>query len=448
MFTYDANGAPITSHFSNAEGTLQITFYWRSEHDKLENVGMSIQQGENEEFYNSYWDWQIAQFKLLIRRCSNVTEVISYEAPLLSLDIPTKRITKNDLKHSLAISAHQRKKSPHFWIVNFDNENHWKPRNDIVKTMTNFSNQFKVMTFDSPYINEEGWINRQLKKYEALVSPGDVIIWQYPKYSPKLELAVIKWSREKEVLIISLVHDITMLRTDTDKLQHYHLETDKEVLQSFDVVILPQHFVKQLNDIGVVLKHIITLSPYDFLYDQTITPAIYQKSVTYAGSLAKFPNLAQVDFDLTVYGEKNFSSIVFDQPHIKNGGFVEATQLPTKLSAGYGLIWDESDDNPYLKQYTQWNWPYKFSLYMVSGLPVIAWQGSAIAEVILEKEVGIVISDLSEINAVLNNIPKNQYQKMASNAVSFGKQLASGATTKQVIQDLTEFFNNQSLMSL
>jgi len=60
IFTYDADGRPVTSHFSNDDGTIQVIFYWRFQHGKLENVGMSIQQDGNEQFYNSYWDWQIA----------------------------------------------------------------------------------------------------------------------------------------------------------------------------------------------------------------------------------------------------------------------------------------------------------------------------------------------------------------------------------------------------
>lgn len=445
IFTYDADGNPVTSHFSNDDGTIQITFYWRFQNKKLENVGMSIKQGETEQFYNSYWDWQIAQFKLLIGRCSNISEVISYEAPLLSLNLPTKRLTKSDVTYALALSAYQAKKERHFWIVNFDDENHWKPRTDIVKTMLHVNQrQFKAMTFDSPYVDEENWINAQLQKYESLLSAGDVIIWQYPKYSPKLELAMIEWARKRNVIIVGLVHDVTMLRTDTTKLNHYHLDTDKKVLQAFDVTVLPEHFVKPLNDKGVMLNHHIPLAPYDFLYEQPVIPATYQKSVVYAGSLAKFPNLSQVDFDLTVYGEKNFSSIVIDQTHIKNGGYVAATQLPAILSAGYGLIWDESDSDHYLKQYTKWNWPYKFSLYMVSGLPVIAWQGSAIAEIIQEKEVGIVISDLSDLSSTLNNITEAQYQRMAKNAAMVGKQLATGATTKKVIHDLVTFLDDQS----
>jgi glycosyltransferase involved in cell wall biosynthesis len=449
IFTYDADGRPVTSHFSNDDGTIQIIFYWRFQHGKLENVGMSIQQDGNEQFYNSYWDWQIAQFKLLIGRCSDISEVLSYEAPLLSLSLPTRRITKNELTYALALNAYHAKKEPHFWIVNFDDENHWKPRTDIVKTMIHVNqNQFKSMQFDSPYVDEESWISSQLQKYESAMSAGDVIIWQYPKYSPKLELAVIEWSRERNILIVGLVHDVTMLRVDTNKLKHYDLSSDKIVLQSFDTVILSKGFVQPLNDIGVMLKHIIPLAMYDFLYDRPIMPATYQKSVVYAGSLSKFPNLSQVNFDLTVYGEKNFSSIVVDQPHITNGGFVEASELPTKLSSGYGLIWDESDDDAYLKQYTQWNWPYKFSLYMVSGLPVIAWQGSAIAEVIRKKEVGIVIADLSELSAAIDNITKNQYDQMAKNATILGQQLATGSTTKKIIQDLEAFLGGQSSISL
>ncbi|GMA68696.1 hypothetical protein GCM10025884_23230 [Leuconostoc gelidum subsp. gelidum] len=307
MFTYDENGTPVTSKFSSKDGTIQITFYWILQNGKLENVGMSLQQESHEQFYNSYWDWQIEQFKLLIGNCSNVSEVISYEAPLLSLDVPTKRVTKNELGKILSISSYQQNRKSNFWIVDFDHQNHWKPRTDFVKTATNIDNRiFRKMSFSSPYIDEEDWIKKQLKKYNSLIGLGDVIIWQYPKYSPKLELVVINWAREKNILIVALVHDVTMLRTNISKLKNYNLETDKKVLQSFDVVMLPLHFISALKKLGIDLNNIIELAPYDFLYNQVITPASYQKLVVYAGSLAKFPNLEQINFDLTVYGEKIF----------------------------------------------------------------------------------------------------------------------------------------------
>ncbi|MBZ5954230.1 glycosyl transferase [Leuconostoc gasicomitatum] len=449
MFTYDENGRPVTSKFSSNDGTIQITFYWIFQNGKLENTGMSLKQKNREQFYNSYWDWQIEQFKLLIGNCSNVSEVISYEAPLLSLDVPTKRVTKNELKKLLAISSYQQNRKSNFWIVDFDHQNHWKPRTDIVKAATNIDNRiFKKMSFSFPYIDEEDWIKKQLKKYNSLIGPGDVIIWQYPKYSPKLELTVIKWAREKNILIVALVHDVTMLRTDTIKLANYNLETDKAVLQSFDIVMLPLHFISALKNLGINLNNTIELAPYDFLYDKVIVPASYQKRVVYAGSLAKFPNLEQINFDLTVYGEKNFSSVVLNQPHIKNGGFVEAMDLPAKLSSGYGLIWDESDKDPYLQQYTQWNWPYKFSLYMVSGLPVVAWRESAIADIIRQNNVGVVISNLSDLHDMLDSITEKRYQQMANNAANFGKQLAMGATTKQVLSDLKKLLDNKQLINL
>ena len=449
MFTYDEDGRPVTSKFSSNDGIIQITFYWIFQNGKLENTGMSLKQENHEQFYNSYWDWQIEQFKRLIGNYSHVSEVISYEAPLLSLDVPTKRVTKNELKKLLAISSYQRNRKSNFWIVDFDHQNHWKPRTDIVKAAINIDNRiFKKMSFSLPYIDEEDWIKKQLKKYNSLIVPGDVIVWQYPKYSPKIELAVIKWAKEKNILIVALVHDVTMLRTDTIKLANYNLETDKAVLQSFDIVMLPLHFISALKNLGINLNNTIELAPYDFLYDQVIAPASYQKRVVYAGSLAKFPNLEQINFDLTVYGEKNFSSVVLNQPHIKNGGFVEAMDLPAKLSSGYGLIWDESDKDPYLQQYTQWNWPYKFSLYMVSGLPVVAWRESAIADIIRQNNVGVVISNLSDLHDMLDSITEKRYQQMANNAVNFGKQLAMGATTKQVLSDLKKILDNKQLINL
>lgn len=46
-------------------------------------------------------------------------------------------------------NAYHARKEPHFWIINFDDENHWKPRNDIVKTMIHINqNQFKTMQIE------------------------------------------------------------------------------------------------------------------------------------------------------------------------------------------------------------------------------------------------------------------------------------------------------------
>jgi len=113
-----------------------------------------------------------------------------------------------------------------------------------------------------------------------------------------------------------------------------------------------------------------------------------------------------------------------------------AEELASSLNNGFGLIWDEDRQNPYRQAYTKWNWPYKFSLYMVSGLPVIAWSESAIAKLIESENLGFIVTDLSQIASKVRSISQTEFNEMAANAAEIGNKLAHGNSTKTALKKL------------
>jgi glycosyltransferase involved in cell wall biosynthesis len=257
--------------------------------------------------------------------------------------------------------------------------------------------------------------------------------------SAKLENAMLSWFHDKGVFIVSFIHDLTLIRYDVSKLSGYDSEGDKHVLTRFDANIVPQKFSGALNKIASVsLKNVISPEPYDFRINHTgnVEPASYDLQVVYAGSLSKFPDINNIDFDLTVFGEKNFSNINITNDNLHDGGFIPAEDLAQKLDKGFGLIWDEDADNVYRQNYTKWNWPYKFSLYMASGLPVIAWKHSAIAEIIESYQLGVIVESLSEISNVISGITPEEFHIMAEHAATFGNKLIHGESTKKAVKKL------------
>lgn len=424
---YNSQGHPVINCFIGKD--KKITTYWSFSQKKLKNIGMSLITDGKETFYNSYWDWHFKTFRDIITSFQDVSEIISYEAPTLSIDIKNRRVQYGELV------SYQKMRQPQKWIIGFQQQNFWKPRNDVSRVAKSIG--YHQIDFDAPYVDNEEWMLAQLEKYCSKVYPGDLVVWQYPKYSPQLELVMLNWFHEKKVIVSSFIHDISLLREEIQDREHYSSGADKKLLASFDTNIVPENFVAPLQKLTkIVLKNVIALAPYDFITQDKVVPAKFSKNIVYAGSLIKFPGLQNIDFKLTVYGEKNFSDINITNANIMNGGFMLAEDLASNLNEGFGLIWDEDKNNSYRQIYTQWNWPYKFSLYMASGLPVIAWSGSAIANLIKIAHVGIVVDNLSQVNDELGKITEQEFNAMAVNASTIGSKLADGDSTKSALTRL------------
>lgn len=142
----------------------------------------------------------------------------------------------------------------------------------------------------------------------------------------------------------------------------------------------------------------------------------------------------KMNFRLNVYGKRE--ELMKNEKICYQGNF-RADILPNRLHGDLGLIWDggidSADINTY-KNYTRYNAPHKFSCYMAAGLPVIAWQEAAIAEVIRKYQVGYLIDNLYEIN----DLDLSRYTEYQRNAQDLGQKVRSGYFTKRVFEQIEE----------
>lgn len=92
---YDSQGHPVKNCFIGKD--KQITTYWSFGQEKLKNIGMSLVSDGKENLYNNYWDWHFKTFRDIITSFQDVSEVISYEAPTLSIDIKNRRVDYGEL---------------------------------------------------------------------------------------------------------------------------------------------------------------------------------------------------------------------------------------------------------------------------------------------------------------------------------------------------------------
>ena len=87
-------------------------------------------------------------------------------------------------------------------------------------------------------------------------------------------------------------------------------------------------------------------------------------------------------------------------PNINYHGSFGVDEIPSKLTRGFGLVWDgDSLDGcrGQSGQYLRYNNPHKLSLYLSSGLPVVIWTGAAEAGFVREHGVGLCVDSLNDL---------------------------------------------------
>ena len=95
----------------------------------------------------------------------------------------------------------------------------------------------------------------------------------------------------------------------------------------------------------------------------------------------------------------------------------------------FGLVWD----GPSIKtccggmgEYLKYNSPHKFSLYLASLVPVIVWSQAAVADIVKDYGIGLVVDSLDELEQVLPSITVEEYNRMIDNIKPIQCKLLQG----------------------
>ena len=115
-------------------------------------------------------------------------------------------------------------------------------------------------------------------------------------------------------------------------------------------------------------------------------------------------------------------------------GILSSDEIPFAVGEmDYGLVWDGSgkdDIEGGLGEYLRYNNSHKCALYLASGIPVIVWSRSGMANFVREHACGITIDRLGDLDQAIHTA---DYEKLKEAALAVAPKLWEGYYLSQAI---------------
>lgn len=320
-----------------------------------------------------------------------------------------------------------------------------KARNDVEEIVVREGYSPLLLMVDDWY--QMGTIRAQRHKAKALskaiskLKEGDQLLIQFPMlHHSFFTTHLVKRIQRKGVKVHFIIHDLEVLRyanLDTVPLKHkirVHLQ-ESSLLKQADGLIAHNPVMKSvLVDKGISEKKIVSLGIFDYLIPN------YQdkEDLSKEGAIIVAGNLAQEKagylYELPARPAYNLYGVGFDEARrLSNetyfGSFLP-DELPSALEGSFGLVWDGDSSKTcsgVFGEYLRYNNSHKASLYLASGFPIIVWKQSALANFILEKECGISVESLLDLEEVLEHLSQEEYQNLVKNAKTVGQKIREGS---------------------
>lgn len=271
----------------------------------------------------------------------------------------------------------------------------------------------------------------QIIRFYFSVKPNALIGIQYPLLSiNNVFKHFIRIARLKGARFFCVVHDLESLRTGGKNEQLIKKEVDN--LNYYDQLIVHNKLMAAwLKEKGVT-KVMHSLELFDYLSADILKKITSDnKAIVYAGNLSKstfvyeLQHLKTAHFNL--YGPGFKTEKVRANTNIKWVGQFNPDEIPHQLAGSFGLIWDGcaiDKCDEILGNYLKYNNPHKFSLYIASGLPIIAPKTSAIAAFISQHRIGILIDSLYDLDDL--EISEEDLAEMRANLTGIHHKVITG----------------------
>ena len=293
---------------------------------------------------------------------------------------------------------------------------------------------------------------------------GATLCTQHP--NNKFRAYILKIARLKKCKIITIVHDINGLQG-----RPQILEKELKKILASDVIIvhnpaMKEWFLKQNTKIPIVVlgifDYVSDLKPIqnkDIINDLEVLNPQEGKTtkypIVYAGGFGDSKNAYIYDLDemevtqfsMNLYG-KGFNAQNIktkEEDSILNYlGSVPSDQVAHKIKGAFGLVWDGHSLDTCIGKYGAYlkiNNPHKTSLYILSGLPIIIWEEAALANFVKEKQIGICIGSLKELDVRLKDLTTDQYNSMKNNVAELQTKVMQGGFVKEAVMKALKQLN-------
>ena len=285
------------------------------------------------------------------------------------------------------------------------------------------------------------------------LNKGDIVIIQYPLTKAAINLKKVIKKYKGIITFVALIHDLESIRYDKMNRFVYKkaYDGDKYLLNEMDYIIAHNSSMKkELVKLGNKEENIIELGLFDYIVDNVnYVERNINEPIIIAGNLSHIKagylkDLNKINYNFNLYGV-NFDENTKSE-NINYKGKYTPEELVNHLEGGYGLVWDGPSINTCttkIGEYLKYNNPHKVSLYLTSGLPVIVWSESALANFITSNKLGLAISDLSKVDEEIKKLSNEEYKEMVENTKQMSEKLKNGYFLDQAINKILRGLNGK-----
>ena len=272
----------------------------------------------------------------------------------------------------------------------------------------------------------------------------NLIFLNYPFLKGRIFDYIIQKRLLKNNRLCLIVHDIYSLQTD--KIEKSTLEKEINIFNCADRIIFHNEtMISFLINHGLKNKKCLSIDLFDYIIDDDIfEKRNLERKVIFAGNIAKAPFLSRMcfmrnrDFVLELYGP-NYDKNSITAEFINYNGILDPIDIIHNLNGSFGLIWDgDSIDKCDGKfgEYLKYNNPFKLSMYIAAGIPIICWSKSATAIFVEKNNIGFCINSLEEISKIFENINEKDYERIKLNVEKIGIKVRKGFFLRQALKRL------------
>lgn len=305
------------------------------------------------------------------------------------------------------------------------NDAMFKPKNDITKVL--IKSGYEPISYFFPKNRFQKFIEFQRLIHKINRINYGIFVYQYPIGSDFIGVNILDRLSHKNVKIIGIIHDVQSLRFSNGN--ETFVNNELGILKKFDGLIVHSFpMLNWLKNKGIT-SPMATLGLFDYLNCQPmLNISSYEKSVVYAGNLIKANFLTNLNIRTKIFVLGPHPSNRYPKNVVYLGEY-PSKNIANHLRGSFGLVWDSDSfdkGRSTYEEYNKYNCPYKLSMYLSSGLPIIVWKESALASFVRKNNIGLVLSSLTEIDKSLSSISENQYMSMVNNAQIIGNKIRNG----------------------
>jgi hypothetical protein len=279
---------------------------------------------------------------------------------------------------------------------------------------------------------------------------GAIVVFLLPQYATmnRWLVNILGWRRS--IRRVAVLGDINGIKHNDPDL----LQKELREFRRYDFLIVHNQYMKDWIQQELPGKPCAKISFFDFLAEPNSQFAQQGSTIAYAGNLEHGLFLNRVgelqshnpSVLFRVYGQP-YTQQMAEQANLEYMGTSEPYALPAKLKASYGLVWygdslDHVSGNigPYLSIIS----PHKVSLYLLCGIPLIVPEHTAVAGLVQQYKLGIVIANLHEMQAAMDAVSSEEYASMCNNVKSIAASVASGQGLRLALQEVESHYSGSN----